>query len=185
MRSTDIVFLDTECLGLDRIAPIWEFAAIRVTADGDEVARDEFQIRHIPSFWLDTMPPPFVADYKARYVEDTALWGWDAVKRVQAITEGRVEVAGSNAGFDLERLLILVQRHGFGEPNWHYHPLDVPSMVRGYLRRAGVPLTPPYRSDQVSEALGVNPADYARHTAMGDCEWCLAQWRLVEFGEAS
>lgn len=184
MRSTDIVFLDCETLGLDRMAPVWEFAGIRVTAAGDEVARDEFQIKHEPSFWVAELPESFQQDYRARYVEETALWPWEAAKRVQAITEGRPEVAGSNPAFDMDRLQILVKRHGLGEPNWHYHPLDVPSLVRGYLRAAGVPMSPPYRSDQVSEALGIYPADYARHTAMGDCEWTLAQWRLVEFGEA-
>ena len=179
-RTTDIVFLDCETLGLDRMAPIWEFAAIRVSADGEELCRQAFQIRHESAFWPETMPESFRWDYEARYDEESALWPWDAAKRVQAITDDRAEVAGSNAGFDMERLELLVRRHGFGEPNWHYHPLDVSSMARGYLRRGGVVLAPPYRSDAVSLALGVDPADFARHTAMGDVEWCLAQWRLIE-----
>lgn len=184
MRTTDLVFLDVETLGLDRMAPIWEFAAIRVTAGGEELCRQAFQIRHEAAFWPESLPESFRRDYEARYDEDSALWTWDAAKRVQAITDGGAEIAGSNASFDLDRLLILLQRAGIGEPNWYHHPLDIPSMARGFLRRSGVVLTPPYRSDAVSMALGVDPADFARHTAMGDVEWCLAQWRLIEGGAA-
>ena len=53
------VFLDCETLGLDRIAPIWEFAALRIDDSGTEVAREHFQIRHDPSFWLDSLDEPF------------------------------------------------------------------------------------------------------------------------------
>ena len=36
-----------------------------------------------------------------------------------------------------------------------------------------------WKSDQISLACGVDPADFARHTAMGDCEWIRALYDRV------
>jgi DNA polymerase III epsilon subunit-like protein len=37
----------------------------------------------------------------------------------------------------------------------------------------------PWNSNQLSRRLGVDPDNFARHTAMGDVQWCLAQWRAM------
>lgn len=181
------VFLDTECLGLDRMAPIWEFAAIRIEDDGTESAREHFQIRHNPGIWLERFEadaPDFAADYRARYDSASALWPWEAARRVHAIVRGGATIAGSNPGFDMERLLILLQRNGYSDPGWHYCPLDVPTLATGWI--AGVAETPlrPWKSDKVSQLADVEPADYARHTALGDVEWTLALYRRVTGGDA-
>lgn len=181
--STDIVFLDTETLGLDRLAPVWEFAAVRVTFDGHELSRDEFQIRHEPGRFLETIDAWFRQDYEARYVEDSALYPWDAVPRIDKITAGRPTIAGSNPGFDMERLDLLV-RHYDVVPQWHYHPKDIANLVEGFLAAQWALPEPPFKSDALSKALGIDPADFARHTAMGDVEWTLAQWRHVMRGNA-
>lgn len=38
---------------------------------------------------------------------------------------------------------------------------------------------PPWRSEDVSRALGINPDDYARHTALGDVRWAMAIYDAV------
>lgn len=51
---TDIVFLDTETLGLDPDAPVWEFAAVR-RPDAyplRSVAVEHFTIQHDPASYL-------------------------------------------------------------------------------------------------------------------------------------
>lgn len=66
------------------------------------------------------------------------------------------------------------------EPEWHYHPWDIASVALGYAcGRDGSPPSLPWKSDQLSQEIGVNPAEFARHTAMGDVRWTLAQWDLI------
>lgn len=193
---TDIVFLDTETLGLDPDAPVWEFAAVRRLDPVGEVEL-HFTIQHDPARWLDGFPEEFLADYLARY-DPAEAWGEvAAVGAIHAITKG-AHIIGAVPSFDAERLAKLLRRNGI-EPEWHYHLIDVENVVVGYLHgvaaraidearmRGEEPdlalvnrhLSPPWKSDQLSAAVGVNPDDYARHTAMGDVRWSMAQWDAV------
>ncbi len=181
---TDIVFLDTETLGLDPMAPIWEFAAIRVQP-GFPVETREFTIQHEPDGWLEKMAASgdkgaqLAFDYRQRYNPAHALSEADAAKEIDEITAG-AQVVGCNPGFDLDslRLTNLLEANGI-EPNWHYHPDDISSMAKGWLSAAGRLPAPPWSSDQLSLALGVDPERYARHTAMGDCRWVQAQYAKI------
>jgi len=187
----DIVFLDCETLGLDRTAPIWEFAAIRLAAQpvsGDDIVqRVEFFVRHDADDWLSTLPESFADDYRGRYNPSAALTRREAAGIILGITN-RTIIAGSNPSFDMERLERLLRANGV-EPGWHYHPLDIPSMVVGQVARSAVgaaeflggdlTVTLPWNSNQLSRRLSVDPDGFARHTAMGDVQWCLAQWRQM------
>lgn len=164
------VFLDTETLGLDRAAPIWEFATIRINDRGLEEAREHFTIRHTAGNWLATLPEAFVRDYQTRYDARTALPPWTAAERIAAITAGRPVIAGSNPSFDMERLGDLLYAQQI-EPDWHYHPCDVPTMAIGWLAARGKLIPRPWKSDELSAAVGVDPSKYDRHTAMGDVLW--------------
>jgi len=180
----DLCFLDTETLGLDPDAPIWEFAAIRVNRDG---TRDElhFQILHQPGNWLESLPEQFADDYRARFDIQAAIPPALAAKAIAKFTAGAI-VLGANPGFDIERLTALLARHK-RTPEWHYHPLDIGSMAVGYLARTLLavrelvdgPVPVWWSSDDLSRRIGVNPDDFARHTALGDVEWCLAQWQAM------
>ncbi|OIN80748.1 hypothetical protein [Mycobacterium malmoense] len=171
----EIVFLDTETLGLHPDAPIWEFAASRRLGPADYEVH--FTIQHDPAGWLNDMPEQFLADYHARYDETTAWCERAAAREIAAITRDAI-IAGSNPGFDIERLTKLLGRHGI-TPTWHYHPLDVPTLVQGYLAARGELPEPPWKSDGLSAALGVDPAAFDRHTAMGDVRWVRAQYETV------
>lgn len=174
----DLYFLDTETLGLDREAPVWEFAAIRIH-DGEEVARTEFLIEHDRGGWLDTLPEQFRADYRARYWAELAIPQHQAAREIRLMTDGAI-IAGSNPAFDMDRLELLLRQAG-EEPGWHYHPLDIPSMVIGCITEGipGVAERLTWRSTDLSRLVGVDPDGFARHTAMGDVQWCLAQWRQM------
>ncbi|MBX9918846.1 MAG: hypothetical protein K2Y33_03275 [Mycolicibacterium frederiksbergense] len=176
MTALDIVFLDTETLGLDPDAPIWEFAAVRRSATGGE-DRTEFQIRHDATDWLDAMPDQFLYDYDERYKPHDAAPESDAAVMMHILTKDALVVA-CNPGFDLPRIERLIRRHGM-EPAWHYHPLDTASMAIGYLAARGELSPQPWKSDALSAAVGIDPKSYARHTAMGDVLWELAQWDRI------
>lgn len=173
---SDIVFLDTETLGLDPDAPIWEFAAVRRLDPVGEVEL-HFTIHHDPAHWLDGFPEEFLGDYLGRYKPDTAWGEVAAVGAIHAITKG-AHIIGAVPSFDTERLAKLLRRNGI-EPEWHYHLIDVENVVVGYLAGRGELIPRPWKSDQLSAAVGVNPDDYARHTAMGDVRWAMAQWDAV------
>lgn len=82
-------------------------------------------------------------------------------------------------GTSRTRLAAFLRSHGI-EPQWHYHPWDITSVALGYAcGRDGQPPGQPWKSDQLANLVGINTAQYARHTAMGDVLWTLAQWDLI------
>jgi hypothetical protein len=173
---SDIVFMDTETLGLDPNAPVWEFASIRRFEDGSE-ASTEFLINHDVAHWLDDFPTEFRADYDTRYDASKAISELAAARKIRTATDG-AHIIGAVPSFDTERLAKLLRRNGL-EPAWHYHLVDVENVVVGYLAAKGELLTPPWKSDQLSAAVGVDAGAFERHTAMGDVRWTMAQWDAV------
>ena len=196
---SDIVFMDTETLGLDPDAPVWEFAAIRRSQDGSEQQFHCF-IDHYPLPWIDSLPEQFANDYRARYSPVRALRQWDAVEMIERATKG-AHVVGAVPNFDTERLQRMRKRVGVlsGREPWHYHLIDIENVVVGYLVGVGkqayndgrIPdeldlskVMPPWKSDDLSRAVGVDPEAFERHTAMGDVRWVMAQWDAVMGGVA-
>ncbi len=89
------------------------------------------------------------------------------------------QIIACNPVFDEPRLAALLRRNNI-EPAWHYHPLDIASVALGFIcGRDGQPPVEPWKSDQLADAAGVDTTKYARHTAMGDVQWTLAQWDLI------
>jgi hypothetical protein len=181
---SDIVFMDTETLGLDPEAPVWEFAAIRRTPEGAETEFHCF-IDHYPLPWFNQLPESFQLDYQARYVPSLAITHWQAAEVVRNATS-KAHVIGAVPSFDTTRLWKLLEHAspGFSSEPWHYHLVDVENMVVGYLASKGQVLQPPWKSDELSRAVGVDPEQFDRHTAMGDVLWVKAQYDAVMGGAA-
>lgn len=182
---TDIVFADTETLGLDPHAPVWEFAAIRRDGDtGDEVSHHFFVWHDPDNRHLRTLPEEFAADYRARYTPDEALSPYEAAHRIAQVferTPGKPapSLVGAVPSFDAERLARqYLEPLGIDRP-WHYHLLDIENLVTGYLAAKGMLMSPPWKSDKLSAAIGVDPTEFDRHTAMGDVLWVRAQWDVL------
>ncbi|OCB09276.1 hypothetical protein A5717_26245 [Mycolicibacterium porcinum] len=182
---TAIAFVDTETLGLDPDAPIWEFAALHVGADGlrETIA---FTIQHDPAVaakLLPDLPDKLQIDYRNRFDFADAVPEDSAATMIEIITRGATMVC-CNPVFDEPRLAALLRRNKL-EPGWHYHPLDTSSLVIGYLAGLGFPQPPHlWKSDLLSAAIGIDSDDYMRHTAMGDVEWIADQWDKM-MGRAS
>lgn len=178
---TDLVILDTETLGTSTTAPTWEFAAVRRFADSSDDDSIEFFIRHDPDLADPDLPEWFLADYRDRYIADDALDEQSAAALIHFITRG-AELIICNTVFDEPRLAAFLRSHGI-EPQWHYHPWDITSVALGYAcGRDGQPPGRPWKSDQLANTVGIDTTQYARHTAMGDVRWTLAQWDLITGG---
>lgn len=117
---------------------------------------------------------------------------------------GTSHLCGAVPSFDEERLRRLLRSQGV-LPRWHYHLIDVEALAAGYIAGArnavsaatsltgealwagtkawaaseGPSAEPLWNSGDLSRAVGVNPDDYDRHTALGDARWAAAIYKAV------
>lgn len=176
MKHPPLLFLDCETLGLDINAPIWEVAAVRVNQFAESSL--EMFVAHDPANWVATLPNSFQEDYHQRYTLDNADTPEVVIHNLSLMAKGAI-VVGSNPSFDMQRLEKLSSDVDGEMLGWHYHPIDVPTMVHGWLLGKGIAPAPPWKSDYLSRIVGVDPADFDRHTAMGDVRWCKAMWEAI------
>lgn len=99
-------------------------------------------------------------------------------------------LVGAVISFDEERLRRLLRRH-HACPTWHYHLIDVEALAAGWLGGRyeddefaapdddGACYRPPWNSDRLSEAIGIDPTRFDRHTALGDARWARAIYDVV------
>jgi hypothetical protein len=87
------------------------------------------------------------------------------------LTRNRAMIYGSNPNFDMHTVEASMLRIGL-RPQWHYHGVDVPTLIEGWLMGKGAPIPTDEhkRSDALCRAIGIEPDNYPRHTAMGDCQ---------------
>lgn len=137
---------------------------------------------------------------------------YDALRMVEAITRG-AHLVGAVPSFDADVLSARMRANGIC-PSWYYHLICVENLAVGWLngRRArqneivdGFPLenggeeapglvrwnSPgpwdvplPWKSDDLSAALGITVSDKDRHTALGDARWARAIYDKVTGGAA-
>jgi DNA polymerase III epsilon subunit-like protein len=114
---------------------------------------------------------------------------------IERLTRG-AHLVGAVVSFDADVLSTRMRAHGI-LPSWHYHLIDIEPLALGYQRgqlsRERDPTFPddvhgpavpllgvPWRSDQLTEALGVKPSpDDDRHTAIGDAMWAMRMYDKV------
>ena len=148
-----------------------------IVGDGDRVPR-VLRRENVNRWVLDNTR--FADDYD----HDTALRPDDSIERFARLVEGR-HLVGAVPSFDEERLRRLYRKHV--DPTatrfpWHYHLIDVEAMMVGYL--LGDPegdwqLPLPWKSDDLSTALGITPPGKDRHTALGDARWAKAIYERI------
>lgn len=181
--SAPVAFVDTETTGLTLDAHIWEVAIIRRDPGLPDVPLHLFVEHDLQK--AAKLPEKFRDDHDARYQPDHAVGPRDAARLIhRALSPSpdgvRCHVVGAVPNFDTERLGRLLLAHGLDAP-WHYHLIDIENLAVGYLagrhdasyigRRRPLPVPLPWRSDDLSQAVGVKPPTEARHTAMGDALW--------------
>lgn len=126
--------------------------------------------------------------------------------RFTARREGelRAHIVGAVPNFDTARIERPFDEFELAW-EWHYHLLDVENLAVGYLlataremsRNAGRDAdvmdradelreiaSPPWDSEELSRAVGVEPDRFGRHTALGDASWARAMFDAVVGGGA-
>jgi len=175
-----LCFLDCETTSLGPDRRPWEIAVIR---------RDESGVRE--RSWIiraedcDLGNADLTALNVGRFYErHPGFTGMgSAVSELQALTEAErylrgAVAAGSNPSFDTETLDRRMRVNGIMPSRW-YRPKDVIDMAEGWLlgRDGAVPASG--KSDDISRAVGVDPDEYDRHTALGDCRWTAAIYNVL------
>ena len=175
---SEVVFIDTETTGLDPDRhEIWDIALV-YEEDGVwkeyqaflpvDLGKADFRALSIGHFYerypntrQSTRPP---VDGYTPFPH--------ALPEIEKLTRGK-HLAGAVVSFDEERLRKLFQRQGYC-PGWHYHLIDVESLAAGKLG-----YYPPWKSETLSETLGIDPDNFERHTASGDAWWAKAIYDKV------
>ena len=198
--SAPVVFVDVETTGLhpDR-HEIWEVALILPPGDERPADSPATRIRLADDGgWEVTWQLP-IEEAKADPFALNLSGYWDrraAVRmspgpfaRMFRDLVGTRHIVGAVPSFDEERLRRLLEAQGVLH-RWHYHPIDVEALAAGYLHGYGlasaevvggshVPPAIPWRSEDLSRAVGVDPSDFDRHTALGDARWAKAIYQAV------
>lgn len=182
--STTLCFLDTETTGLAWDADVWDFACVRRPPGDREGLPDweeHFFVAH-DERKAESLPEVFAQDYRRRYDPALAVGRKAAAEAIWNLTRGAT-IVGAVPDFDTSRLGNLLRSQGL-EPQWHYHLCDVENLAAGYLLGRGRAsdrevAQPPWDSEALSLAVGVDPEHFERHTALGDARWVRAIYDAV------
>lgn len=188
-----IIFLDTETTSLRPDRRVWELGAVvrRLAAPEQRVHRfvyaEDLDLGNADPFSLDiggyyrrhpqAVPVPAGVPIGAELHSEA-----EALAEFEYLSRGAL-IAGNVVNFDTEVIAARMRAHGL-LPGWHYHLCDVEALAAGYLRGRAVLepgaevassmlqiAEPPWDSGELSQALGIDPGKYERHTAMGDADW--------------
>jgi hypothetical protein len=201
--TAPLCFIDTETTGVHPGRQVWEVAMIRrevgrnqevqFFVDVDLESADPFGLRvggfydrHPAGRWLSNQGGP--VEFPCGSDMGQHLDRATAAKVVARFTHG-AHLVGAVPNFDAETLAPLLRENGL-TPAWHYHLIDVENLAVGWLlghaAGMGTPLdlitaaTPPWKSDELSRAIGVEPpSDEERHTALGDARWAMRLYDAI------
>lgn len=175
MSEPPVVFLDTETTGLEEnFHEIWEVGIISFSGetllhefipDSPYVEVSDWVKENTGYLQIAQEFSHLTNDQKLKLQHLTA-------HRIEAVLEG-MHVVCNVPIFD-NKFLAKYFRSWQIEPNWHYHMPDVESMVAGRLQ-----IHPPWDSEELSKAIGVDVSKFQRHTALGDAHWTRAMYLKV------
>lgn len=201
---TKLCFIDTETTSLRHDRRAWEIAVI--TREPGKPDRE--QSWFVATADLDLGNADLMSLKIGRFHERHPQYRYgqethtllvvkeaDAFRAVEELTRG-AHLVGAVPNFDTEVLGNRMRAHGIC-PSWNYHLIDIETLAAGWLHRHAAMLenrqstieeatrlrqvaTPPWKSDDLTTALGVEPAsEDERHTALGDARWAKRAYDAV------
>jgi hypothetical protein len=200
---TAICFIDTETTSLRHDRRAWEIGIIARASDGTETEHHWFiDINDLDLGNADVMSLKIGRFYdrhpQARLDKDFAGPEvddeLDVLYEVETVTRG-AHLVGAVVSFDADVLSQRMRANGIC-PSWHYHVVDVEALAAGWLHRHAAVLenreatieeatalrrlaSPPWKSDDLSAALGITVSEEDRHTALGDAKFARAIYDAV------
>ena len=111
----------------------------------------------------------------------------EVAAEVARLLDGAIIVA-ANPAFDAGFLAAFLRAHGEA-PTWHYRLRDIGSMAWAWLQAHHLPHhldTPAIDAgtDDLAGAMGIDPAAFERHSALGDCRLVAAMLARIQDGAA-
>lgn len=180
---TLLAFIDTETTGLDpERHEIWEVALKTFQTESDPQLVKPI-IDQVWQLQINESKADLIAlnigNYFNRRIYNPGLdvtggthFKVEFAKTFQSATIG-AHLVGAVPSFDEERIRKILLNVGLC-PAWHYHLVCVENLAAGKLG-----LAPPWKSDEISEKLGVDRSEFEKHTAMGDVDWAIAMYKAV------
>jgi hypothetical protein len=201
---TRLCFIDTETTSLRPDRRAWEIGIVAREPGRPDVGHHWFiDERELDLGNADSMSLSIGRFYERHphYRLDRESAGtdteseYDALRLVEAITRG-AHLVGAVVSFDADVLGQRMRANGIC-PSWHYHLIDCEALAVGYmygLNRHGHSSAScaegfcvdddalpglPWKSDDLSCALGITVSDEDRHTALGDAKWAMRIYDAV------
>jgi DNA polymerase III epsilon subunit-like protein len=197
-----LCFIDTETTSLRHDRRAWEIGIIARDENGTET--EHHWLVDDDDLDLGNADPKSLAIGRfyerhpfgiAERTENTAFATveYTVMFEVERITRG-AHLVGAVVSFDADVLGQRMRAHGVC-PSWHYHLIDVEALAVGATvhaaardgfgrELAGSITALPWKSEALSRALGVEPDEFDRHTALGDARWAMAIYDAVMEGAA-
>lgn len=166
LMEPDLRAAETEALAVGRFAE--RTGALRPATLGDLRRRGPVRRRggRVPDLWNATWGG-----------DDSRFWSdpVDVAAVLSRVLQGATLVA-ANPAFDAGFIGAFLNRLGHPAQPWHYRLRDIGSMAYGWLAAqqhlglyfGEIPAVDA-STDELARAVGVNPAAFDRHTALGDC----------------
>lgn len=170
-----LAFVDLETTGLDpEVHEPWEVALKTFVLDPEAGTLDRrdtytaFPVHSLATASSDALRLTSYYDRVRR--DDTVFTATEEVAHEVAVRTAGHHLVGAVPSFDAAFLNRMLRDNGLA-PAWHYHLMDVEAIAVGATGWRG-----PWKSDDLSKRLGVDPERFPRHTAMGDVDWAVAMF---------
>ena len=183
----ELAMIERDC-GAERV---WRMQPNRRMADEKALAVGRYDERTEGMRHATTMEASFSGIFDV--TTGPQFWSSPAelAPHVAGLLQGATLVA-ANPAFDTGFLSAFLAANGC-EPTWHYRLRDIGSMAYGWLVGRNIheyaeqtgrfPLPPIDAStDEFAKALGVDPGQFDRHTALGDCRLVAAMLDVIGGG---